>query len=420
MIATYRNIYALLTGTVLLLTGVGLLNTLLGVRAGAEGMSTMAVGVFMSAYFAGYLVSVYVTPGVVRNVGHIRTFAAYSAGLAVSTLLHGLYVDPVGWMVIRFAAGFCVLGLYLVIESWLVTDALPESRGTLLGVYVTLSLSAICVGQGLLGAADIMTLDLFAVAALFITLALIPVSLSRVRQPEVALVPSWEGKRLWRQAPLGMVGVLAAGVTTGGFWGMAPLSFQRMGFETPEITRLMLGVVFGAAAFQWPLGSLSDRGDRRWYIAGTAFAAAFTAALIGLIGKGNGDFLLYVGTLYGAAAFSLYGLSVAHVNDLLDAADRMAATESLLLVFGAGSLAGPMVGGGMMTLIGSAGLMVVFVATFVSVGAYALYRTRVRTAAPYEDRSIFIPIVRSSQASLVLDPRADAVEREEDYDSRFR
>lgn len=112
------TIFVLIGGLGLLLVGVGLLGTLLGVRAGLAAFSNLQIGLIMAGYYAGYILGTQLAPRVVRNVGHVRSFAAFAALGSASALAFGLLVDPWVWLGLRVLSGACVVGLFVVVESW--------------------------------------------------------------------------------------------------------------------------------------------------------------------------------------------------------------------------------------------------------------------------------------------------------------
>ncbi|HHO70046.1 MAG TPA: MFS transporter, partial [Halothiobacillus sp.] len=146
MIQIVTSIRSLLLGMGIFLAGSGLLGTLLGLRAGEEGFSEAVIGLIMSAFFIGYILGSYFCPKLIRRVGHIRTFAAMAAISCVVALLHGLFVDPYVWWVLRIINGISILGLYMVIESWL-NEQITHYRGQIFGIYMTVSLLALGAGQ---------------------------------------------------------------------------------------------------------------------------------------------------------------------------------------------------------------------------------------------------------------------------------
>jgi len=119
MFAGLRSVWVLLLGVAILSLGHGLHGSLVGVRASAENFDAGTTGLIMSGYFAGLLLSSIVTPRIVQSVGHIRVFAAFASVVSTAVLLIPLWVDPIWWFLMRFIAGLCTSGLFIVCESWL-------------------------------------------------------------------------------------------------------------------------------------------------------------------------------------------------------------------------------------------------------------------------------------------------------------
>jgi hypothetical protein len=79
--------------------------------------------------------------------------------------------------------------------------------------------------------------------------------------------------------------------------------------------------------------------------------------------------------LIGALVLPLYGLGVAHTNDHVAPQMRVAAAAGLVLLFGLGSIAGPLAVGSAITTLGAGGFFVVLAAVMgLSVAACALPR----------------------------------------------
>lgn len=109
----------LMVGVAGLMAALGLLQSLLGVRAAAEGFTTLTLGGLMSIYFTGYLLGSLWAPRLISLAGHIRVFAALGSTVSAAFLLHGVFSQPVVWAGLRIVGGFCVAGLVVVAESWL-------------------------------------------------------------------------------------------------------------------------------------------------------------------------------------------------------------------------------------------------------------------------------------------------------------
>ena len=116
--------------------GAGLQSTLLGVRATLEGFPTVVTGIIMSCYYLGYLLGTLIAPRLLRQVGHVRVFAALAAVASGAILVQGCFIDAVTWSAMRLVSGLCFAGIYVVAESWLNDRASRANRGRLLAVYM--------------------------------------------------------------------------------------------------------------------------------------------------------------------------------------------------------------------------------------------------------------------------------------------
>ena len=401
------TIYTLLSGLALLLVGIGLLGTLLGVRATLESFGSLDTGFIMAGYYIGYVAGTFVAPQVVRNVGHIRSFAAFAAVAAASSLAFGMFVSPLAWLVLRIINGLCVVSLYMVVESWLNEQSAGPARGRIFSVYMMSTLIALGCGQFLLLAGDSTTLVPFAIAAILICLGVVPVAVTRVTEPRIDVVAAVALRHLLRISPLGVVCSFCAGIVNGAFWGMAPVFGQRIDLEPLQIARLMSSTILGGALLQWPIGHLSDRHDRRSVLIVISFATALAAALSAWIVTRHLPGLIVVAGIYGGLMFSRYGISVSHTNDHLDPGQVLEATRGLLLVYGIGAFCGPLLGGLAMELFGPMGLPSASSATMALMALFGLYRITQRAAPPLDEQGEYVPMVRTTPVALEMHPEAD-------------
>lgn len=407
MLKTAVSISSLLLAVAILLLGSGLLGTTVALRSGLEGFSETLTGFIMSGFFLGYLLGAQLAPWIVRRVGHIRAFAALAAAGCVAVLLQGLVVHPAVWWLLRVATGASMLGLYLVIESWLNAIATHGLRGRVFGIYMAVNLLALASSQYLIliyGPAGIAP---FALVAIFFALALIPVTLTRLQTPAPQVGPELGLVRLYRISPLGAVSALASGLVTGAFWGMGPLFVRSLGVGTGGVALFMSAVVFGGAVLQWPIGHLSDRYDRRTVLAGVVACGATAASVAFMLAGLSVPGLMVSALIYGGFAFSVYALAVAHTNDHLAPGEVLAATRGLLFLNGIGSTAGPLLAGLTMHLTAPRFFMLYAAAVLFCLAVLALHRIRAVPPIPAEEQGGFVPMARTSPVVLELDPRAE-------------
>src|SRR5579875_3268785 len=399
MLRTLRPVASLLAGTALLLVGVGLLNTLIPLRGMSAGFSGTLLGGLTSAYYAGYFVGTLAMPPLVRRVGHIRAFAFCAACAACVVLLHALGTNPVAWLVLRLLTGIVLVGLYAIIESWLNAQSSSGQRGTVFAAYMVVNLCSLALAQQLLRIGG-QPFVLFTVIALAVCAATLPVLLTRQAQPQPQATPKLQLRLLFDVAPSAGVGALLSGLAMGAFWGLLPVYARRVGFDTTTVGTYMSIAILGGAALQWPLGRLSDRSDRRIVLTWVAASAALLA-LAALVAGGRLWPAMVLIFLFGGTAFAIYPIVVAHLVENVTPENLLAASSSVLLVYGVGSALGPLIAGALISSVGAWSLFAWFAGTHTALAGYAAHRYGVLRRAPLRERK-FHPMLRTTPAALRL------------------
>ncbi|HQF31313.1 MAG TPA: MFS transporter, partial [Hyphomicrobiales bacterium] len=116
---TLRPVLALLFAIAFLLMGNGLQTTLIPIRADLERFDALALGILGSSYYLGFVAGCLGGPYLILRAGHIRAFLALVSVASAAALAHPLVIAAPAWFLFRAITGFCLAGLYLVIESWL-------------------------------------------------------------------------------------------------------------------------------------------------------------------------------------------------------------------------------------------------------------------------------------------------------------
>lgn len=177
------SVLPLFAGLALLMVGSGLLGSLLGVRAILEGFPTIVIGIVMAMYYLGFLLGSLTIPRWLITVGHVGVFTGLSSLAAATALSYSLMVIPLTWGVLRLVLGLCMSGLYVTVESWLNERASNETRGRLLSVYMLVVTFGLGLGQLLLGMSSPLNPTLFIVVGILISLAAVPIALTRIPAP---------------------------------------------------------------------------------------------------------------------------------------------------------------------------------------------------------------------------------------------
>ncbi|MDO8906468.1 MFS transporter [Hydrogenophaga sp.] len=396
---------SLLSGVGLLIVGVGLLFSVVGLRAGLANFSGLTLGLVMSAYFAGFVLGTYVGPMIIRRVGHIRAFAAMASVASTMPILHALWIDPWFWGLLRLITGVCLVGLYIVVESWLNALAPNQHRGKVFAAYMSVNFVALALGQWLILVGDRLGFVPFAMVSVLFSFALLPITLTPVSQPTPVEAPSFSLRTLYLASPLGVAVAFASGLLNGTFYSMGALYAVGVGLTDAGVAAFMAATILGGAIFQWPVGHYSDSHDRRSVLLWVCLGAATLAGVAFVLPALNVGWLVCVGLLYGGLVFTVYGLGVAHVNDVIDSSRLLEFTSGLLLVHGVGAAVGPVLAGGVMDQFGPSSLMVFFSVVLVLLALYTLKRIGAAPPVPDAAKADYVVMGSGSQAVLQMDPR---------------
>ncbi|MBS0473134.1 MAG: MFS transporter [Proteobacteria bacterium] len=399
---------AILFSTALYIAGNGLVGVLIPARANIEHFSSLTLGIIGSAYFAGFVIGCFAGPRLLARVGHSRTFAVGAGVSAATILIQSLAVSEPVWILMRGAFGVAAACIYMVIESWLNDRATNETRGRIFSSYLTVTFSAIVVGQMLYGTASPNSDALFITCAICYALCLIPMGLTRLPQPHATEVPVLRPLKLYRVSPVGVMGCVAVGFANSAIWTLAPVFAQSHGLAKSWLGIFMSAFTLGGALIQLPLGRLSDRMDRRYIIAFVCICAAAAGLALALLPLGRTGILWLIG-VFGMAALPLYGLSVAHTNDRTPRDAFVEASATLLLTNSLASVGGPTLAALAMGQFGSRSLFFYTAAIHVAMAAFTIARIATKDAAPAESRERYEAVPLPQTATFTedtLDPRA--------------
>jgi len=400
------SIGAILFSMAIFIVGNGLVGLLIPARAHLSGFSDLSIGLIGSAYFAGFVSGCFMGPGLLARTGHIRLFAIGAGLAAATTLVQSMTMSAFVWMLMRTIFGFAAANIYMVIESWLNDRATNEIRGRIFSAYLIINFSSLIFGQMLYATARAESAALFSLCAIAYSLCLIPVCLTRLSQPTAASVPMLRPLRLYRLAPVGVIGCVAVGLANGAIWTLAPVYALNHGLAKGWLSLFMSVFTLGGALIQFPLGRFSDRMDRRVIIATVCLISALLGVTIALSGNMGWTKLFVLITLFGFSALPLYGLTVAHTNDRIAREDFVEASATLLMVSSLASVVGPLIAAVAIEFGGSGSLFLYTAVIHSSMAMFTFYRLRIKDSpATHHDR--FEPLVeQSSPALATLDPRS--------------
>ena len=402
----FGPIAALLASAALLLTGNGLQGALLPVRAYVENFTTLEVGILGATYFLGFAAGCLIGSRIVRRAGHIRTFTAMVSLASAVVLAHAMVLDPVVWWICRGITGLSFAVLFLVIESWLNERSTNENRGRMFSIYTFINFSVVAVGQMMLTLADPRAFTLFAGASILISLAALPVALTRAEAPAPLEAIRFRLRHLYRCSPIGFVGAAVVGLANGAFWSLAPvyvLAIPVGGGADMVAIFMSLAVISGAIA-QWPFGHVSDRVDRRIVILVSCIGSAVVGIAMGLFADRWAAGLWVFPCLFGWFVFPLYALCAAYMNDWVETGAFVEAAGVLLLLFAVGSVVGSVAAAAAMQVLGPSGLFFFTATVHALLALFTLARMQVRDPLPIADQEPFAESIQAAYTVAPIDP----------------
>ncbi len=413
MIKVLSGAWALLLGMMLLQVGNGMQGTLLGIRGALEGFSTFDMSLIMAGYFVGFLFGSRMAPEMIRRVGHVRVFAALASLISAVMILYPTLTHPVAWGVGRIIIGFCFSGVYVTAESWLNNSSTNETRGQALSLYMIVQMAGIVSAQGLMLVGDPSGFILFVIPSVLVSLSFAPILLSISPTPAFGTAKPMTLRKILETSPLGCVGMFLLGGVFSAQFGMAAVFGAEAGLSVGQISMFVSSFFVGALVLQYPIGWLSDRMDRRLLI----FSAAVICGIGGILGFVLIDFfvmLLIAGVLVGGMSNPLYSLLIAYTNDFLDHDDMAAAAGGMVFINGLGAVAGPLITGWFMGVVGPRGFFLFIAGLMLAMAAYAAYRMTQRAAPSVEDTESYAPIIASASPVAVEFAQEYAIETAQD------
>lgn len=405
MLATVLPLLALFISVSFVLAGSGLAFTLLPIRGELEGFSAATIGLIGSAYFLGFSISCFKAPLIIQRVGHIRTFTGLAALVAVCAVSQAMLVDPYSWILLRALTGFCMAGLYMVIESWLNDQSTNQNRGRLFSLYAVVNLTVVTIGQLLVNAYDPSDALAFSLVAVLVCLSIVPLSMSTAPAPAPPKTTHLRLRKLYAASPAGLASCLGVGLANGSIWAVGPVFALGMGFSIFETSLFMSAIVLGGAVSQWPLGWVSDRMDRRRVMLLCTGGATATGLSLWFFAPDTVISALPLAFTFGAFAFPLNAISVAHTNDKVGREDAVEAAGALNLTYGIGAVIGPIVASTLMTFSQPGALFLYTAAVHAGIAGFIVWRLRVRSAPSGQEKAGFAMVPNASPEAFSLDPR---------------
>ena len=368
--------------------GVGPLDALSGLKL---DFSTQQIGLLGSSHFIGFFIGCWWAPRLIGSVGHSRAFAAFTAAGAIGLLAHMLVINPYAWAVMRIASGLCVAGCYTVIEAWLQAKVTNETRGRAMGTYRIVDMSGSLMAQLMIGVLSPASYVSYNLLAILCCAALLPLTLTKVPQPETPKAPRLRPMLAFERSPLAAAGVVVAALSAASFRMVGPLYDQEVGLSIGQIAWFLSAFVLGGALAQYPAGWLADKYDRRWVLIWLSVAAMLSCG-VRVMSTGFGTTgIMITAFLFGFTSFPIYSVAAAHAHDFADDSERVELSAALMFFYALGAIAAPYGASVLINAFGPSALFVLIASAHALLVIFGLTRMLARPTPSDKTDYIYTP-----------------------------
>ena len=368
------QIGALMLATSSVQLAVGFFGTFISLRVPLENFRATMSALVLAGYYAGYTIGAVYCSRIIERVGHIRAYAALASLAVVASAVMPLAINGPTWLLLRAVIGFGCAGLFVTTEGWLIAKAVPTERGRILSIYRVGMFIALAAGQILISQIDIRATSAFNIVVAIFAMALALVSLTRAEPPQITAATALPYGLLTQVAPVAVAGAAIGGLIVGAFYSLVPAWMQGRGNDRVTIGLVMLASVFGGLAFQIPVGRLSDRFDRLVVLIGLCLGLGGASVALVYLPRTLAA-ILPTAFQFGGFLSALYPVSVAHAHDRMHGERIVAVSGRLILLFGLGSIAGPLLGTSFVAGFGIDGVLYMIATAALLLALFAAARS---------------------------------------------
>ena len=214
----------------------------------------------------------------------------------------------------------------------------------------------------------------FIIVSAMMSLSLVPLILLPAEAPSIEGARPVTVDEVWRASPLAVVGAFSCGLAQSAFFAMGAVFGLTKGLPLVYVSLMMALPPIGVIFSQYPIGWISDRFDRRTIIMLISALSAVIAAATLLTDGFSPELFIGMVTAFGTISLPLYSLVIAHANDHLQKEQVLGASAKLVLLYGLGSILGPLAVGQAMRIVGGSGFLIFMAVVYAALAAFAFWR----------------------------------------------
>ena len=352
-----------------------------------QGYSESMIGINAAAQFAGIIVVALAAPRIIPAMGFFKTIVLGLVVVAVMLIALPAFRSFETWLVIRFLLGMGNSLLFTAGDTWMNQIVDDRVRGRWMGIYVTVGMAGWALGP-LLGAyLDPDTYWPFVCGLLAIVVA--AVVLLPTRQLDVRLSIPKQGvvvglATVFIAAPTVLLSSAMFGVVEGAMQSFAHLyTMDILGAQFRQTGYAVIWVgAIAAVFFQYPIGWLADKVNRRWLLIACVLTMMVSIFLFPLLVEGGRDpwwqpralALWAAVSVWGGSMGGIFTVGITLLGQRFRDVELVSANAMFSVLFGVGGLLGPFLAGTAMSAMGPAGFPSSLLAAVAIYALFALYR----------------------------------------------
>lgn len=356
---TALSVTAIIISVAVVGFATGMTIPLLSMRMAQQGQNEFLIGCIAALPALGFIISAPLLHQIIRLFSRRQLVLLCFSFSALSVFFLEMGADYRLWAPLRLLMGVASGLIVAIGEAWVNELADEHKRGRIVASYTTTFTVCQLFGPLLIsifGASSswpVMISTVLHISAALLFFLMMPSTSSNAEvKQESAPLSIW---RFILLAPTLSCGVLFFAFFDGAVLSLFPVYGMQYGYSA-ALAAFMVSVILGGdAVLQLPLGWLADHMNRRHlhqYCGWMVLTLAFTLPWLMEMQR----WLLYPALLIlGAAAGGIYTLALIQIGQNFSGNDLVTANIAAGLLWGIGSLFGPMLGGAALTL-GRSGL----------------------------------------------------------------
>lgn len=331
------------------------ITTMIGIVIAQRGGEQSDVSLIAACYALGFVFGCFAAPSQIFRVGLIRAYAAAAAVVTMAIVGLELLEGTLLWAFLRFMMGASIAAVLAISDAWMNSNTPGDLRGRVIAIYsIVLGVGSLA-SQMIFLVADAETEDLVLMFAIVMNLAVVLVALTSSSPPTMEAPPERQFRILTITSKTASIGAFVSGFAVVSIISILPFYLTEHGVAGELVAMSLATLYLGRLIFQWPVGSLSDRLDRRTVL--VALAAVVAAQMVLMILVGTDDGKIFSGAngplmqgaaflfilLLGGMLFPIYSVASSLAFDRAEGRSMIDISTSLLVIYSLGSIAGPFI-----------------------------------------------------------------------------